>query len=207
MRGMTLLPFQTIVDTTNKLALALGTTLQASTQRGRACAYPPVGNPHELSWFPSKFKCLWFGWLACGSAMDTSIPKSGAVISHLGMFPSGVTSRDSCFIEGIGPLFPSLCSGLTCFKWPLGTSLFSHVGNTWGSSLTIPFKVYIDQTASLYNWRVAQEPDECAGHEAKVWDNSVGQIVPPMGWIIIYISVNIPAEQQLRLPIIQPSRC
>ena len=57
----------------------------------------------------------------------------------------------------------------------------------------------LDQTASLYNQFFAQEPDECVGHEAKVGDNTVAKIEPPMGWIIIYISINTPMEQQLRV--------
>ena len=45
------------------------------------------------------------------------------------------------------------------------------------------------------------------GHEAKNGGNTVGQIVPPICWTILYISINIPLEQQLRVPIIQHLRC
>ena len=64
--------------------------------------------------------------------------------------------------------------------------------------------IYHDQTASLYNQCVAQEPEESGGHVAKVRDNTVGHIAPPIRLIILYISINTLPEQQLRVPIIQP---
>ena len=64
-RRETLLTFLTIVDTTNKLAVALVTTLTASTQRDWACAFSPVKIPPEITHFHSRIKLLCYGWLAC----------------------------------------------------------------------------------------------------------------------------------------------
>ena len=76
-----------------------------------------------------------------------------------------------------------------------------------GVFVTGPYKIYHDQTLCLYYSCLYKETCESGGHEANDGDSTVGQIVPPIWWIIIYISINIPAEQQLRVPIIQPSGC
>jgi len=96
---------------------------------------------------------------------------------------------------------------MRCFKWALGMSLFPHVGKDWGVRLTGPFKIYHDQTARLYIRCLAWETDESIGHEAKDGDNTVCQILSAIWWFILYISINIPPEQQLSVPINQFSIC
>ena len=72
----------------------------------------------------------------------------------------------------------------------------------WGVWLTRPFRIKHDQTSSLYNWCLVVEHNENGVHEAKNKDNTVGQIVPPIWWIILYISINITQG-----PIDQSSKC
>ena len=60
--------------------------------------------------------------------------------------------------------------------------------------------IYHDQTARHYKWHLAQEPHESGGHVAKFGDNTVHQIVPPIWWIILYISIHIFPEQPLGVP-------
>ena len=61
-----LLSFQTILDTTNQLAVPLVITLTASTQIDRACVFPFVKYPPEISQLHSWQK-FFFGWLFCDS--------------------------------------------------------------------------------------------------------------------------------------------
>ena len=74
----------------------------------------------------------------------------------------------------------------------------------WSSWYTGPFRINHNQKERLYNQSLAQKPEESGGHEAKNGENTLHQIVPPIRLIILYISINIPPEQQLRVPIIQP---
>ena len=140
------------------------------------------------------------------SGIEIYIQKSGAVICSFWMFCSGVISRGSYLVEGRESWFFCLFSGMTCFKWPWDRSLFSHVRN-WGGQVTGHFEIDNDQTESLSNWCLSWETDESGGHESKVGDNTVPQIVPSIRWIIIYININIPTKQELRLPIVQCSLC
>ena len=53
------------------------------------------------------------------------------------------------------------------------------------------------QSPSLYNLYLAWEPDERLGDEAKHGANIVDHIVKLIKWIILYISIYTPLEQQL----------
>ena len=122
-RRETLLPFLTIVDTTNKLVVSLVTTQTASTLRDRACAFPPVKNPPEISQFHSQLKFLCFGLLAC----DFSYWHGWVLISPFWM-SSGEISRATHLVEGRWAWFHCLGFGMRCFKWALCMSLFSPLG-------------------------------------------------------------------------------
>ena len=73
-----------------------------------------------------------------------------------------------------------LGSGMSCFKWALGRSLLSHVGKGLRRSVHWPFKINPDQTVSIYNQYLPQQPDESCGHKAKAGDNIDHQIVLPI---------------------------
>ena len=123
-RRLTFLPFLTTVDTTNQLAVALFTTLTASTEIEGGVVVIHLWKIHLK--YPSFI--LSKNYFALNSyqvvsATDTYIQKSGSVICHFGMSPSGVTSRASCLVEGIGhELF--FVHSMGCFKQPFCKSLF-----------------------------------------------------------------------------------
>ena len=111
------------------------------------------------------------------SAMEIYIQKCEAEISPFGMSSSGVTSRASCLVEGFGTSFPCLFTGMTYFKWPLGTILFSHVEHVLRSSAHWSIKDILCSNPSLYNRYFSWEPNESGGDEDKVDYNTVHLIV------------------------------
>ena len=58
------------------------------------------------------------------SAMEIYIQECEAEISSFGMSSSGVTSRASCLVEGIGAGFPCLCTGMMCLKMTMRHDCF-----------------------------------------------------------------------------------
>ena len=112
------------------------------------------------------------------SAIDMYVQKSIAVISPFRISSSVVLSRTSRLPEGRGPRFPCLLSGMMYFKWPLGKSLFSHIGKDLKCSITGHFKIAHDHRASLNNQCLVWETKMNGGQEAIVGDNTVHQIVP-----------------------------
>ena len=69
------------------------------------------------------------------------------------------------------------------FQLALGTVPLALAGKYMSCWKTGPFKWYHDQTSILYFRVLAEEPNESGGTGAKVGDNTVHKIVPPIWWI------------------------
>ena len=115
-KSETLIPYLTIVDTKNKLALSRVSTLPASTQReGRL----DLTHLQKSTWnipFPSRVKFHCFGWLACGFSYWCVISEE---------FSCNFPLLKVFFVGDIkilvlgwsrGSWIPWLCSWMTCFK-------------------------------------------------------------------------------------------
>ena len=182
--------------------MGIVTTLPSRTQRNRVCACQHLKNPTEISSFHYWVKFVWFGWLACDFSYEMYIQKRGVVISTFLLSFSGLISWVSCLVESSGVWFYCLGSGIMCLKWALCKNLFFHVfKKTWVVSSLVPL-TYTMIKNQTYNQCVPQWIDESGGQEAKFGDNTVNQIVPPIWWIILYISINITQG-----PIDQSSKC
>ena len=98
-RTVTLLAFRKIDGTTNNLAVSLVTTLTASTKRGRACYYPPVEYPTEISGFPSSLTFFCYVDLTC--VFTYWHVYSEAIICYFSLiiFSLDVISSDSYLLE------------------------------------------------------------------------------------------------------------
>lgn len=77
----------------------------------------------------------------------------------------------------------------------------------WGGKHTGPLMTCHDQTASVYNQCLSWGSDVSGEPKVKDVDNTVHQVVPHMWRMILYIHINIPPEQKLRLPIVQTLGC
>ena len=83
--------------------------------------------------------------------------------------------------------------------------IFSHLKIVCVCLLTAPFNIYHDPCASLYKHFLSQFTEESVGHESKIGDHIFHPNIPPILWKSLYIRINIPQDQLLRVPIIQPS--
>ena len=104
---------------------------------------------------------------------------------------------------GRGACFPFWCYGKWCFKRPLGMS-FYHMYTKFRWSSYDLIKISHNQLARLYNQCLSKEIYVSVGHEAKVRDNIVHEILQPRWYIILYNSINITPEQHLRMPMVKP---
>ena len=48
-----------------------------------------------------------------------------------------------------------------------------------------------------------RDHDDSGGHQENGGNNTIHDILPPIEWIIIYTSINIPADQEIMVPILQ----
>jgi len=122
------------------------------------------------------------------------------------MSSSGVTSRASCLVEGIGAWFPCLCAGMSCFKWPWNTTLSSLLWTPLSYSTHWSSYISHIQKPSLYKPHLAWEAVESGGYESTDGDNSVHPRGPPIWWILLSINFDIPTEQELMVSIFELSR-
>jgi len=154
----TLIPFLTNMDTTDKLALALVTTLSASTQSERRLVLinlwiSKLKYPRSILCL--KFLCFWTGSM-CIQLLTCIFRRVEVYI------PSFECLYDGCYLEthawwrqkGMFSLFAFWDDAL--IMTIITSTFFIYKKNIWGGLFTAPFKIYHDQTARLYSRFLSQ---------------------------------------------------